>query len=92
MHKGSHQWTKEKEGMFFGFEFAALLGASPGSSTAVAIMLDLLEKCFPEKVQTKEWQAKLKTMIPTNKLSLVDDKELVQRTRARTSEVLELNR
>jgi malate dehydrogenase (quinone) len=71
---------------------AALLGASPGASTAVAIMLDLFETCFSEKMKTPEWQAKLKEMIPTYKVSLVDNRELVQETRARTSEILELNR
>lgn len=44
---------------------AALLGASPGASTAVAVMLNLLKKCFPENYQTNDWQLKLKTMIPT---------------------------
>lgn len=33
---------------------AALLGASPGASTAVSIMLDLLKRCFTNKVDTKE--------------------------------------
>jgi len=44
---------------------AALLGASPGASTAVAIMLNLLQKCFSENYNSDDWQAKLKTMIPT---------------------------
>lgn len=43
---------------------AALLGASPGASTSVAIMLEVLESCFPEKMQSVEWQQKLKNMIP----------------------------
>lgn len=30
---------------------AALLGASPGASTAVSIMLDVLKRCFPEKME-----------------------------------------
>ena len=42
---------------------AALLGASPGASTAVSIMLEILEKCFPEHLQ--EWEPKIKEMIPT---------------------------
>uniref|UniRef100_UPI002FC671A1 malate:quinone oxidoreductase n=1 Tax=Escherichia coli TaxID=562 RepID=UPI002FC671A1 len=32
---------------------AALLGASPGASTAVHVMLEVIEKCFPE--QMKQW-------------------------------------
>src|SRR5215212_93643 len=31
---------------------AALLGASPGASTSVAIMLDLLKRCFGQQLQT----------------------------------------
>ncbi|HLR69161.1 MAG TPA: malate dehydrogenase (quinone), partial [Virgibacillus sp.] len=30
---------------------AALLGASPGASTAVSIMLEIMEKCFPEHIK-----------------------------------------
>jgi malate dehydrogenase (quinone) len=35
---------------------AGLLGASPGASTAVAIMLDLLQRCCPDRWQTS-WRA-----------------------------------
>jgi malate dehydrogenase (quinone) len=70
---------------------AALLGASPGASTAVSIMLDLLKRCFPDQVQTPEWQEKLKTMIPSYGLSLAGDAELCARTRARTRKVLGLD-
>src|SRR6195952_3040535 len=44
---------------------AALLGASPGASTAVSIMLGLLKRCFAEKTATQQWQDKLKEMIPS---------------------------
>jgi malate dehydrogenase (quinone) len=43
---------------------AALLGASPGASTAVSAMLDVLNNCFAEKMQTDGWKEKLKKMIP----------------------------
>jgi malate dehydrogenase (quinone) len=88
----------EKEGgvLEFGTEvvsaadgsIAALLGASPGASTAVAIMLDLLKRCFPEQLQTPEWQNKLKQMITSYGRSLTDDKALAIATRNRTSEIL----
>ncbi len=42
---------------------AALLGASPGASTAVSIMLDLLAQCFPAAMAG--WQGKLEEMIPS---------------------------
>ena len=37
---------------------AGLLGASPGASTAVPIMLDLLQRCFPEQ-WTTSWQEQM---------------------------------
>ncbi|MBC5992248.1 malate:quinone oxidoreductase [Pontibacter sp. SD6] len=69
---------------------AALLGASPGASTAVSIMLSLLEKCFPEKVRTPEWTNKLREMIPSYGQSLAENEALLHEVRAYTSEVLEL--
>ncbi|HEX8576811.1 MAG TPA: malate:quinone oxidoreductase, partial [Flavobacterium sp.] len=44
---------------------AVLLGASPGASTAVSIMLVLLKRCFSEQAATAEWQQKLKEMVPS---------------------------
>lgn len=42
---------------------SGLLGASPGASTAVPIMLDLLQKCFPEQ-WCGSWAAGLADAIP----------------------------
>lgn len=70
---------------------AALLGASPGASTAVSIMLDLLNRCFPEKMQSPQWQEKLQVMIPSCKKPLVTDPELYRETRNRTAAVLGLS-
>lgn len=69
---------------------AALLGASPGASTAVHIMIDLLEQCFPRHFHTALWQEKLRSMIPSFGIHLADDAELTQKLRAWTSEKLEL--
>ncbi|MDX5418066.1 MAG: malate:quinone oxidoreductase [Hymenobacteraceae bacterium] len=69
---------------------AALLGASPGASTAVSIMLNLLQRCFPDKMKTEEWQKKLKMMIPSFGESLAENRELLQKTRIWTSEALGL--
>jgi len=41
----------------------ALLGASPGASTAVWIMIKVLETCFPQAIKNDGWAAKLKQMI-----------------------------
>ncbi len=69
---------------------AALLGASPGASTAVSIMLDLLKRCFGEKINSSEWQYKLKEMIPSYGLSLADNAFLLKETRHRTALALGL--
>ncbi|MCY7351836.1 MAG: malate:quinone oxidoreductase [Cytophagaceae bacterium] len=69
---------------------AALLGASPGASTAVSIMLTLLQRCFPKELYSEAWQQKLKAMIPSYGESLSDQKDLLLEIRARTSEVLGL--
>ena len=69
---------------------AALLGASPGASTSVQIMLDLLEKCFPSDMETQEWQDLIKEMIPSYGQSLADSRELCLPTRERTTMILKL--
>ena len=69
---------------------AGLLGASPGASTAVAIMLNLLKKCFPEKISSNDWQVKLKEMIPAYGKKLNEDEALLKETRDYTSATLEI--
>lgn len=44
---------------------AALLGASPGASTAVAIMLELLTRCFPDRMRTLEWRSRCRELLPS---------------------------
>jgi malate dehydrogenase (quinone) len=44
---------------------AALLGASPGASTAVTIMLEVLERCFASRLATPAWQEQLKALFPS---------------------------
>jgi malate dehydrogenase (quinone) len=55
---------------------AALLGASPGASTAVSIMLELIADCFPDRMKSPEWQARLREMIPSFGQSLIHDAKL----------------
>ncbi|RFS22794.1 malate:quinone oxidoreductase [Chitinophaga silvatica] len=69
---------------------AALLGASPGASTAVSIMLNLLKRCFNEQVETAEWQEKLRKMIPSYGQSLLNNPAKVDELRTWTTQVLEL--
>jgi malate dehydrogenase (quinone) len=69
---------------------AALLGASPGASTAVSIMLDILKSCFKDKMDSPAWQNKLKQMIPSYGQSLGENAELCRKIREWTSEILKL--
>jgi malate dehydrogenase (quinone) len=69
---------------------AALLGASPGASTSVSIMLNVLETCFAEQMKSDEWQNKLKEMISSYGKSLINDSELCRETRLSTSKSLSL--
>lgn len=67
---------------------SALLGASPGASTSVWIMLEVLKKCFPDQMSSSAWQEKLKQMIPSYGQNLIEDADLLRRVRAETAEVL----
>ena len=69
---------------------AGLLGASPGASTAVPIMLDLLERCFPGSIE--QWRPKLARMVPSYGSRLSDDAVLARATMSRTAEVLGIHR
>jgi len=42
---------------------AGLLGASPGASTAVATMVDLLERCFADRIEA--WRPTLRELMPS---------------------------
>lgn len=69
---------------------AALLGASPGASTAAPIMLDLLKKVFSKKLATREWQAKVRTIVPTYGVKLNDNPETLAAEWAATADRLQL--
>jgi len=68
---------------------AGLLGASPGASTAVPIMLDLLARCFPGKLA--EWEPKLRAMVPSYGLQFSADEQRAADTIAATSKALQLS-
>lgn len=57
---------------------AGLLGASPGASTAVTVMLDVLKRCFSEQMQSAEWQERLTAMIPSHAIDLHRDRAAFQ--------------
>jgi len=65
---------------------AGLLGASPGASTAVPIMLDVLARCFPDRIEG--WTPMLRRMIPSYGTQLSTDPALAARILAATAETL----
>jgi len=68
---------------------AALLGASPGASTAVHVMLEVIEKCFPQYLEA--WKPKIKEMIPSYGLSLSENPELFRTLQQSTAQALGLS-
>lgn len=69
---------------------AALLGASPGASTAPSIMLNLIKKVFPDRLATPAWQAKIREIVPSYGTALNDDRDLLAHEWAATAETLQL--
>jgi malate dehydrogenase (quinone) len=67
---------------------AGLLGASPGASVAVSVMLDVIEKMYPQ--QSASWFEALKKTIPSLGRKLNSDPKLAKKTLADTARVLKL--
>jgi malate dehydrogenase (quinone) len=68
----------------------AMLGASPGASTAAWIMIHVIEQCFSDKLKAGGWLPKLKEIIPSYGQSLIDNPALCRKVRAETAAVLNL--
>ncbi len=69
---------------------AALLGASPGASTAASIMLGLVQKCFKKRFHNRGWHDKLHELAPSFGQSLAKEAGAIEKSRARTARVLKL--
>lgn len=68
---------------------AALLGASPGASVVVDVMLNLMKDCFPQEYPT--WEGKIKEMIPTYGIKLEQHPDLLKQVQDETAKALKLN-
>jgi malate dehydrogenase (quinone) len=68
---------------------AALLGASPGASVSVWIMLNVIERCFANEIKNG-WSGKINQMIPSYGHSLINEPELCHKLRAETAAILNL--
>ncbi len=67
---------------------AGLLGASPGASVSVQVMIDVLQKCFPEDFT--RWTPKIQKMIPSFGTRLSDSPKVAAESLKHTAEVLKL--
>jgi malate dehydrogenase (quinone) len=68
----------------------ALLGASPGASTAAFIAIGVLQKCFPDELTESAWLPKLKQIIPSYGIDLTKDADACRRIRADTAPLLKI--
>jgi malate dehydrogenase (quinone) len=68
---------------------AGLLGASPGASTAVSIMLGLIKTCFPERMPA--WEPRLHDLIPSYGETLNTRPEVARRELDATARALAIN-
>jgi len=67
---------------------AGLLGASPGASVAVRVMLDVVKKIYPAEFD--KWQPGIKTLVPSYGIDLNDDAKLAEASLAQTAKTLKL--
>lgn len=65
---------------------AGLLGASPGASTAVPIMLNLVKKCFPQRMEA--WAPRIQELVPAYGHKLDDEPALADEIMGHTAKVL----
>jgi malate dehydrogenase (quinone) len=69
---------------------AALLGASPGASTAAFIAIEVLQRCFADELARGGWLERLKRIIPTYGIDLKRDAVATRDIRATTAKILKL--
>ena len=69
---------------------AGLLGASPGASVSVPVMLDVLQRCFPDRFSS--WEPQIKNMIPSFGTRLSDKTAVAKKSFSTSSKALKLNK
>jgi malate dehydrogenase (quinone) len=69
---------------------AALLGASPGASTAVTIMIEVLNRCWQEKMKSSKWKNKMLELFPSIGKDINSDQEALLAIRKRNDFLLKL--
>lgn len=71
---------------------SALLGASPGASTAAPITLNVIKQMFPEQFNSPEWQSKIRDIVPSYGQKLNGNAALTQKTWDDTAAALQLTK
>lgn len=71
---------------------AALLGASPGASTAAPITLNVMKELFPQQFASAEWQQKIRAIIPSYGQTLNGNAALTQQVWDTTAAALQLTK
>ena len=69
---------------------AALLGASPGASTAVTIMIEVLNRCWYEKMKSNQWQERFLELFPSIGKDINSNEEALLEIRKRNDFLLQL--
>ena len=69
---------------------SALLGASPGASTAAPITLNVLKKMFPEQFNSPQWQSKIRDIVPSYGQEMNGNVALTQKVWDDTAATLQL--
>jgi len=71
---------------------AALLGASPGASTAAPISINVIKQLFPAQFNSPQWQEKLHAIVPTYGQKLNGNVALTQQVWDETASTLNLTK
>jgi hypothetical protein len=65
-------------------------GAEKRNERTVRSAIGVLEKCFPNELTASGWLPRLKEIIPSYGVSLMDDADLLRRVRADTAAALKI--
>ena len=71
---------------------SALLGASPGASTAAPITLNVLKQMFPQQFNSPEWQSRIHAIVPSYGQKLNGNVALTQQVWDDTAATLQLTK
>lgn len=69
---------------------SGILGASPGASTAVSIVLKIIEKMMISEFKSESFQSKIKEIFPSFKIPLSENADLLNSIRERSHRFLNI--